>query len=78
MIKIDFYIFICYYLTVALVIFLFFFLSDRRTAMELKSISKDQIWQCPICMYVYFESKASKISACPFCGSFNEKKQAHS
>ncbi len=74
MIKIDFYNFICYYLTTTIIIFLFFLLSDRRMAPKLKSVSKDQIWQCPICMYVYFESKAPKISSCPFCGSFNEKK----
>lgn len=74
MIKIDFCIFICYYLTVTIIIFLFFSSADRRMAVKPKSIGKDQIWQCPICMYVYFESKASKISSCPFCGSFNEKK----
>ncbi len=73
MIKIDFSIFICYYLSITIVIFIFFFLSGKKTITMSKSINKDQIWQCSICMYVYFESKASKISTCPFCGSFNQK-----
>lgn len=73
MIKIDFSIFICYYLSITIIIYMFFFLVEKKVIVKSKSISKDQIWQCPICMYVYFESKASKISTCPFCGSFNQK-----
>ena len=73
MFKIDFSTLICYYLCGQLVLFLFFWLYDKRSAVRQRPLKNDQIWQCSTCFYVYFESKASNISTCPLCGSFNQK-----
>lgn len=73
MFQIDFSQFICYYLSGQLFILWLFWLFERKARRKQNSLSNDQIWQCPICSYVYFETKIAKISACPVCGSFNER-----
>ena len=73
MFKIDFSLFICYYLCGQIFIFLLLWLTDRAKPIKQRPLSSDRIWQCSICLHVYFEAKASKISTCPLCGSFNQK-----
>lgn len=73
MFKIDFSLFICYYLCGQLFILWLFWLFEKKAGAKQNPLSNDQIWQCPICFYVYFESKVAKISTCPVCGSFNER-----
>ena len=77
MFKIDFSLFICYYLSVQILIFFLLWLFEKKTTLKLRPMAGEQVWQCGICLYVYFESKPSKISTCPLCGSLNQKtKQA--
>ncbi|OIO35820.1 MAG: hypothetical protein AUJ74_04970 [Candidatus Omnitrophica bacterium CG1_02_44_16] len=73
MIKIDFSILICYYLCGQLILFLFFWLHDKRSVVRQRPLKDNQIWQCSTCLYVYFKSKASNISTCPVCESFNQR-----
>lgn len=73
MYKIDFLHFICYYLSSQIFLFFVIWFLDSRSVIKKSLLEKDQIWQCAICTYVYFESKFSKISKCPLCGSLNQK-----
>jgi hypothetical protein len=73
MFQIDFSFFICYYLMGMLVFgfaWHFMFSGESKTKTLL---TQDNIRQCGICLYVYFDARGSEISACPQCGSFNKK-----
>jgi hypothetical protein len=72
MFKIDFSFFICYYLISQIFLFLLVWLLVRKPVIKKDLMEKGKIWQCAICTYVYFESKFSKISTCPLCGSLNQ------
>ncbi len=73
MFQIDFSVYFCYYLSGLLVAgFLLWFWSTPLT--EAKALAaQENIWQCPVCLYVYFDAAGVDISACPQCGSFNKK-----
>lgn len=73
MVKIDFFLFFCYYLGVSLLLFLGIWFSEKNEEGVIRSKYGEQVWQCAICLYVYFVSKASQISACPQCGSLNHR-----
>jgi len=75
MIKIDFSYYICYYLSIALSGLMFFWYCGRKKVKRQGLVSRDRVLQCSTCTYVYFESKVSKISTCPLCGSFNSRSQ---
>ncbi len=75
MFKIDFSVSICYYLFVSMLLFFLVWFNEKKTAYRRRVVSNSQIWQCYTCTYVYFESKNSRISTCPQCGSFNERGQ---
>jgi hypothetical protein len=73
MLAIDFYDYICYYLIGICVVFFMLVLTQRRRLFDRRQFSEEQVWQCLICLYVYFESKPLTISVCPVCGSFNQR-----
>lgn len=73
MFKIDFFVFICYYLIGQLIFFLWIWSFGRKAVVKQHFTVSDQVWQCAICLYVYFVPKTVKISTCPVCGSLNKK-----
>lgn len=75
MVKIDFLLFICYYLGISLLLFLGIWLSEKKEEGLVRLKYGEQVWQCAICLYVYFVSKTSQISACPQCGSLNHRQK---
>lgn len=73
MFAIDFYDYICYYLIGICILFFILALSSKQRLFNRRPLSQEQVWQCLICLYVYFESKPLAISVCPVCGSFNQR-----
>jgi hypothetical protein len=73
MFKIDFSYFICYYLGGQVIFSIFWWLLTEKRVAPPRAIDASSIWQCSTCLYVYFEPKSLKISACPQCGSLNQK-----
>ncbi|HDD64760.1 MAG TPA: hypothetical protein ENF61_01450 [Firmicutes bacterium] len=69
-IRLDFAVSI--YLIFSLLILILWFLSEKRRKV-IKRESKDSLWQCPICFYVYINSKDDEISQCPRCGSLHKR-----
>ncbi len=76
MFQIDFSFFICYYLIGILIVFFSWgsWHSTRKTRML---AARDNVRQCMICLYVYFDARGADISTCPQCGSFNKKAGKH-
>ncbi len=75
MFQIDFSFFFCYYLTGSIFFFFFCWLWDQRPVLRRSWAAADRFWQCAVCTHAYFESKNVKISACPLCGTLNQKHQ---
>jgi rubredoxin len=73
MFPIDFFDYICYYLIGICAVFFMLVLTQRRHLFDRRQFSEEQVWQCLICLYVYFETKPLAISVCPVCGSFNRR-----
>ncbi len=72
MFEIDFSFFICYYLFGLGLVFFTAWVWSRPKQKPVRS-ARELVWQCPICSYVYFDSGSKRISACPLCGSLNER-----
>ena len=51
----------------------FWFLSTRKQAMSFSRSQQQEIWQCPVCIYLYDDEMNKKLSLCPRCGSYNKK-----
>lgn len=74
MVKVEFSLAVALYLllTVCLVL-LAWLIFEKKKVFKKFSSEKDFFWQCSICTYVYVDSRHTKISQCPRCGSYNKK-----
>jgi uncharacterized C2H2 Zn-finger protein len=57
---------------VILVIWIFF--EKRKTAAD-KEGKTENIWKCPVCFYVYVDSRSDRISKCPKCKTLHKKEE---
>ena len=75
MIKVDIATAVALYLSVYVVglLGLWIFLEERSKFRGFTSDRK-YVWHCSICGYIYIDSKHEKLSVCPRCSSYNEKK----
>lgn len=76
MIKLEFEWAIFLYLLITIFGYLAFWLvfSKIRGTPQQRKADLESIWQCAICTYIYVDSKHEKLSACPRCGSYNDRK----
>lgn len=75
MIKVEFEIAIFLYLLISIFSFLIIWLVFLKVKVPTEhSAQRESIWQCFICAYIYVDSKHKKLSICPRCGSYNERK----
>ena len=51
-------------------------LFEEKDKFKSFGTSRELIWQCSICTYIYLNSRNDVISTCPRCGSYN-KKETH-
>jgi uncharacterized paraquat-inducible protein A len=77
MIKLEFSIAVAVYIILtACLVLLAWVVFEKRGVLKQFSSEKDLFWQCAICTYVYVDSRHTKISQCPRCGSYNKKEKA--
>lgn len=51
----------------------FWFGAGWNRAALLTQNQAEEIWQCPICVYLYSEKPDLDLTVCPRCGSYNQK-----
>ena len=52
----------------------FWFILESRKTKETDSFYEEALtWHCEICSYIYIDSVHKAVSACPRCGSFNQR-----
>ena len=62
-----------YLLATAVFILIIWSFFDFGTKLKTFSSDEKNIWHCTICTLTYIDSKHDDISACPRCGSYNQK-----
>ena len=74
MIKLDISValFIYLFFTVIVVFVLWIWL-ERRSGFANFKTSRENVWQCSVCSYVYVDGKGEDFSRCPRCNSINQK-----
>lgn len=75
MIKLDLSVAVALYVSIFVIgiLIIWVFSKDRYFFKKYKS-DKKFVWQCPICLHVYIDSKNAVISECPRCFSLNKRK----
>ncbi|HOV22581.1 MAG TPA: hypothetical protein P5150_03805 [Candidatus Ratteibacteria bacterium] len=73
MIKINIDIALTFYLMLPIIILTFWIFFEKRANKPFEIKSHDYLWQCPICFYMYIDSKSDKISRCPRCKTLHKK-----
>jgi hypothetical protein len=72
MVQIDFSTFICYYLMGSVIVAAFLATAfPGRAASSVRS--RERLWQCGVCLYVYRDVRRGPISVCPQCASLNKR-----
>ena len=76
MIRVEFETAVFWYLFFAIFGILGVWLLTSRIKLPGKDPAQaESIWQCFICTYIYVDSKHKRISLCPRCGSYNDRKE---
>jgi len=69
-------------ISVALFLYLFFTVIvtfalwiwlERDSKVNAFKVSRENVWQCSVCSYVYTDTKNEDFSRCPRCRSINKK-----
>jgi len=74
MIKIPLDFAVAIYITLSLIIFILWIIFEYKGIPKISSM-KDTLWECPICFYIYIDSKSDTISECPRCKTLNKKEK---
>lgn len=72
MINIDFFWGLVIFMSSALAIVMFFWISQPLNTHKINRQSQF-VWLCSICAYTYITTKEEKISKCPRCANFNKR-----
>ncbi|MBN2097705.1 MAG: hypothetical protein JW714_04415 [Candidatus Omnitrophica bacterium] len=70
----EFAVFLFLLITIFAVLLIWLFWTKIKLPQQ-KNIQMESIWQCSICTYIYVDSKNQKLSVCPRCGSYNDRKE---
>lgn len=71
MIKIELNLAVSIYLSISLIILLFWVIFEGRKKLSRYS-SEKSLRQCPVCFYAYIDSRAEEISQCPRCKTLHK------
>jgi len=78
MIKIEFSLAVALYIIITVCLALAAWLVfEKKEGLKKFPSEKEFFWQCAICTYVYVDSRHSRISQCPRCGSYNNREEKH-
>jgi len=74
MIKLDISTALFFYLFFTVIcVFVLWLWLDRASRFNLFKVERKNVWQCPVCSYVYIDIKEGDLSRCPRCTSINKK-----
>ncbi len=73
MIKINVDTALTLYLVLPIIILIIWLFFEKRANKPFRIKSENYLWKCPVCFYVYVDSKSDTISRCPRCKTLHKK-----
>ncbi|MCM8829556.1 MAG: zinc-ribbon domain-containing protein [Candidatus Omnitrophica bacterium] len=75
MIKIEINLAVVLYLSISILILFIWIFFDYRKDKRVKEDNYNTLWQCPICLHIYIDSRAENISRCPRCNTLHKREE---
>ncbi|MGI6595460.1 MAG: hypothetical protein GX554_02480 [Elusimicrobia bacterium] len=75
MIKIELNFAVALYLLISILILLLWIRFEHIKTSKTKNQKHTTLWQCPLCFYVYVDSRSETISRCPKCNTLHKREK---